>query len=71
MPVARLEAENGEMLPDGRGAKAGPYDKIPGTSGGSILAFFSGGRGVRYGKTSVAAKWFRHRHGRGHTGADF
>lgn len=57
VPVARLEAENGEMLPDGRGAKAGPYDKIPGTSGGSILAFFSGGRGVRYGKTSVAAKW--------------
>ncbi|MBR0067543.1 MAG: hypothetical protein IJQ00_08095, partial [Kiritimatiellae bacterium] len=56
-PAFRIEAEKGEMLPDARGVKAGPYDKIPGTSGGSILAFFSGGRGVRYGKTSVAAKW--------------
>ena len=53
----RIEAEKGEMLPDARGVKAGPYDKIPGTSGGSILAFFSNGRGVRYGKTPVAAKW--------------
>ncbi len=53
----RIEAEKGEMLPDARGMKAGPYDKIPGTSGGSILAFFSNGRGVRYGKTPVAAKW--------------
>ena len=56
-PAFRIEAEKGEMLPDARGVKAGPYDKIPGTSGGSILAFFSGGRGVRYGKTPVAAKW--------------
>ena len=45
------------MLPDAKGGKAGPYDKIAGTSGGSILAFFSRGRGVRYGKTPVAAKW--------------
>ena len=53
----RIEAEKGEMLPDAKGGKAGPYDKIAGTSGGSILAFFSRGRGVRYGKTPVAAKW--------------
>ena len=53
----RIEAEKGEMLPDAKGGKAGPYDKIAGTSGGSILAYFSRGRGVRYGKTPVAAKW--------------
>jgi len=52
----RIEAEKGEMLPDARGVKAGPYDKIPGTSGGSILAFFRDGKGVRYGKVP-AAKW--------------
>ena len=52
----RIEAEKGEMLPDARGEKAGPYTKIPGTSGGSILAFFRDGKGVRYGKVP-AAKW--------------
>ena len=45
----RIEAEKGEMLPDAKGEKAGPYNKIPGTSGGSILAFFRDGKGVRYG----------------------
>ena len=40
----RIEAEKGEMLPDAKGGKAGPYDKIAGTSGGGILAFFSRGR---------------------------
>ena len=57
LPVARIEAEKGEMLPDAKGGRAGPYDKIAGTSGGSILAFFSRGRGVRYGKTPAPAKW--------------
>ena len=52
----RIEAEKGEMLPDAKGEKAGPYNKIPGTSGGSILAFFRDGKGVRYGKVP-AAKW--------------
>ena len=51
----RIEAEKGEMLP-GKGAKPGPYDKIPGTSGGSILAFFRDGGAVYYGKVP-AAKW--------------
>ena len=44
------------MLPDAQGGKARPYDKIAGVSGGRILAFFSRGRGVRYGKVP-AAKW--------------
>ena len=52
----RIEAENGEMLPDDKGGKAGPYRKIAGASGGGILAFFSYGKGVRYGKVP-AAKW--------------
>jgi len=52
----RLEAEKGTMLPDAHGAKAGPYDKIPGASGGAILAFFRDGKGVQYGKVP-AAKW--------------
>ena len=52
----RLEAEKGTMLPDANGAKAGPYDKIPGSSGGAILAFFRDGKGVQYGKVP-AAKW--------------
>ena len=55
-PAVRIEAEKGEMLPDAKGEKAGPYNKIPGTSGGSILAFFRDGKGVRYGKVP-AAKW--------------
>ena len=56
-PVSRIEAEKGEMLPNAHRQKPGPYDKIPGTSGGSILAFFRDGKGVRYGKTPAAAKW--------------
>ena len=51
----RIEAEKGEMQP-GKGAKPGPYDKIPGTSGGAILAFFRDGGAVHYGKVP-AAKW--------------
>ena len=50
----RIEAENGEMLPDDKGGKAGPYRKIAGASGGGILAFFSYGKGVRYGKVPAA-----------------
>ena len=67
----RIEAEKGEMLPDAKGGKAGPYDKIAGTSGGSILAFFSRGRGVRYGKTPVAAKWVAVCFGTNNVDADF
>ena len=50
----RIEAENGEMLPDAKGGAARPYDKIAGVSGGKILAFFSHGRCVRYGKVPAA-----------------
>ncbi|MBO4286901.1 MAG: PD40 domain-containing protein [Kiritimatiellae bacterium] len=53
----RLEAENGEMLPNVKGEKPGPYQQIPGVSGGAILAFFQQGKGVRYGKPPAAAKW--------------
>ena len=52
----RVEAECGEMLPNAKGQRAGSYDKIPGTSGGKILAFFSFGKGVQYGKVP-GAKW--------------
>ncbi|MBP5509284.1 MAG: PD40 domain-containing protein [Kiritimatiellae bacterium] len=56
-PSQRIEAENGEMLPDAHGGKPEPYDKLTGVSGGKILAFFRHGRGVGYGKTTSAAKW--------------
>ena len=56
VPVARLEAENGEMRPNARGEKPDSYDKIPGVSGGKILAFFRDGKAVQYGKVP-AAKW--------------
>ena len=70
VPVARIEAENGEMLPNAQGGKAGSYDKIPGTSGGKILAYFQGGRGVRYGKTPAAAKWVAAAFGTNNGGRD-
>ena len=66
----RIEAEKGEMLPDATGRKAGPYNNIPGSSGGSILAYFQDGRGVRYGKTPVAAKWVVARFGTNNGGKD-
>ena len=52
----RLEAESGKMLPNEKGQKPGPYDKIPGASGGAILAFFSYGKSVQYDPVK-AAKW--------------